>query len=56
MRNRCGLFLEEMVSKGGLNNIKVAADDKSSAATWSEWRDLNPRPLGPERRASDNFR
>ncbi len=23
---------------------------------WSEWRDLNPRPLGPERRANDNFR
>ena len=27
---------------------KVAASFVSLAATWSEWRDLNPRPLGPE--------
>ncbi len=36
------------MSERRLFNKKVVANDMQSATTWSEWRDLNSRPLDPQ--------
>ena len=38
-----------------LEKENVVANDTQSATTWSEWRDLNPRSLGPEPSAIPSF-
>ena len=45
---------EEDVLNGPVFSKKIGASDTKLAPTWSEWRDSNSRPLGPEPSALPN--
>ena len=46
-RRSSGMSALCFLQKNGASDIKLAP-------TWSRWRDLNPRPLRPERSALPN--
>ena len=48
------IFLSIILSPD-LKSVKKPASTKVNAGLWSEYRDSNPRPLGPEPSAIPNF-